>query len=173
MHFFLLLVCLVCSLFSGSGAAAVVGGHSLDATCESLPYVNLGYGDRNPFGACSGHGDCVQVNVTIGTSESTTVYYQCKCHAGWTGRSDWINGDGYDCGVNIVAVQGLWGLNLLVTLVAFFRSVPYMRTRFANHVRTTEMAESKGKKNSIRKNRGLLAAVVFLACCMPAMVSKE
>jgi hypothetical protein len=163
-----LLTCLASLAARTCHASDIVGGFSLDPTCKSLPYVNLGYFEENPFGACSGHGECV--NVTFGGSD-TTVFYQCKCDSGWTGRSDWVNGEGFDCGVNIVAVQGLWAVNLLVTLTFFVKSLPYMRTRYSNHTRTVEMAGSKGKKHSIRKNRGLLAAFVFLGFCTPAMVS--
>ena len=79
-------------------------GVSSDSTCATYPYVNIGYGEVNPFGTCSGNGECVQTNVT----GSIMPEYQCVCAEGWTGRSDWINGDGYDCGVNISAVQAMY-----------------------------------------------------------------
>lgn len=141
-------------------------GVSSDSTCATYPYVNIGYGEDNPFGSCSGNGDCVQTNVT----GSILPEYQCVCDEGWTGRSDWINGDGYDCGVNIQVVQAMWGVNLFVTLVLLFKSIPFIQHRLENTRKAKETMDKKGKKYSRMNNRGLMAVYCFFGFCTPSQI---
>jgi hypothetical protein len=142
-------------------------GVSSDPTCATYPYVNLGYGEVNPFGTCSGHGKCVDTNVT---TTATTREYICLCDEGWTGRSDWIDGDGYDCGVNILAVQAMWGVNVFITLFLLAKSIPYIQHRLENTRKVKDTMKKKGKEYSIKNNRGLLAMYCFFGICTPAQL---
>jgi hypothetical protein len=139
---------------------------STDEACATYPYVNAGYGESNPFGTCSGNGECVQTNLT----GSEVPEYECVCDDGWTGRSDWINGDGYDCGINFLAVQGLWAANLTLTIVLLVKSIPHIRLRVSAATKSRKLLIRRGKKYSHFKNRGLMSVAIVYIVVFPAVI---
>jgi hypothetical protein len=90
---------------------------------------------------CSGHGSCIDS--------------LCVCDSMWTGSSDWINGDGYDCHVSQVVMKVLWTVDLVFGMhAAFVSALPAVRKIYA---------KSKGFSDAM-KNTSF--EVLFLCICM-------
>jgi len=87
---------------------------------------------------CSGNGDCIN---SI-----------CVCSTGYTGRSDWINLDGYDCHINLMAEKVLWAVPCILSLMNLFRCISYFRY---------EWKRFSGDIEKLRK-RPLPALMVYL-----------
>jgi hypothetical protein len=99
------------------------------------------YGIANIFGACSGHGVCVpyfgdaEEELTEDELEAQANEHQfrCVCEEGWTGYSDFINTDGFDCHINIDVVKYLWIGNLVFCVLVYVLSFKGVVTRVRQH----------------------------------------
>jgi hypothetical protein len=79
----------------------------LNANCS---YPNYSWSSE----VCSGNGECID---SI-----------CVCNAGWTGASDWVSGDGYDCQTNYYFVSALWVIAVLMGLkVSIKLTIPALK----------------------------------------------
>ena len=69
--------------------------------------LNCDYSSRygsSAMGPCSGHGTCLSG--------------VCRCDKYWTGRSDWISLEGYDCQYNTIAIRVEWAIIWLMAMYA-------------------------------------------------------
>jgi hypothetical protein len=108
--------------------------------------------------------------MCIGAHFTTTGLFECVCEDGWTGRSDWINGEGFDCGVNIKVVQLLWGINLLVTMAYVVFSEPYLEERYQMYYQARENSKMRNEKMSMWTNRVTYALVFMFAIAIPCQL---
>mmetsp|Transcript_9964 Transcript_9964/g.17455 ORF Transcript_9964/g.17455 Transcript_9964/m.17455 type:complete len:394 (+) Transcript_9964:304-1485(+) len=113
---------------------------------------------ENPFGPCSGQGEC-QVDRT------------CICEAPWSGRSDFVNYDTLDCQVNLTAVRLLWLANLLFGLWAVWSVWPRVLYKWEQHKTVQARKLGIGKSYTIFDNRGFMCVVSFLVVAFPAQVA--
>ena len=109
------------------------------------------------FAACSAQGSCVN-----GT---------CRCLDFWTGRSDFLNTEGRDCQVNEIAIIVLWSLNIAQALYSAYTSAPYVKVRYEGYSERKERMRQRGRKEQLRKNRGLLASLLLLFGGFPVMIA--
>lgn len=66
----------------------------------------------------------------------------CECSLYYTGRSDWINAEGYLCHVNIWAVRALWILNILVWIAVVLFGIPkflHVYERFFKKIKLSKL----------------------------------
>lgn len=115
------------------------------------------FGD-NILGPCSGNGECLAGIV-------------CKCEDGYTGLSDWVNADGFDCQINIVVFQIEWAVLLLLQLACLVAAVPYLKTRYATYQTLKASKLKRGEPYNILKNRGALAVFSWHIVGVPVILT--
>jgi hypothetical protein len=128
-------------------------------SCDEYSYSLLASsGDaelaRNPWGPCSGAGNC-----SAGA---------CTCEWPWTGLSDVVNSAGLDCSQNDLA---LWAANLCVTVVLSsfaLRSFLLMRQDFGVMV---ERQRAQGRTLRLSDNRGLVAMYLYFVVIVPSLLA--
>jgi len=117
------------------------------------PLWTLGGG--NVAGECSGHGTCVNGF--------------CICDEGWTGLSDFVNSDGFDCQINIVAFKCLWGILALAQVYGYVAAFPFLKARYLSFLDIREIKASKGESYTLRDNVGLLVMVIWYGFGAPLL----
>lgn len=117
--------------------------------CELIfPDLAWSFGP-NPLGPCSGHGTCVN-----GT---------CLCDAGWTGRSDWMNAEGFDCQIHMPTVKALYGVLALAQIIGYYFAIPYLKSRYVAFLQIRESHIRRGEHYTIFQNNGVLAMAIWYA----------
>lgn len=114
-------------------------------------------------------GDCS--NGVCNVTADPEVLNTCVCEPGWTGQSDWVNMEGIDCQVNILAVQILWIINLAVSVLSAAASAPKLLKLFQKHQRVKKSMSSAGKVYTIRDNKGSFALLIFYLFCFPFQIA--
>ena len=105
---------------------------------------------------CSGNGVCVS-NV-------------CVCNEGFTGLSDWINADGYNCQINILGFKVLWGVLLAIQVGCAIYAFPYLLSRREAFLKMRERKASRGERYQVWNNPGALGTMVWHAIGVPLFI---
>ncbi len=122
---------------------------------EYFPDQPWSFGD-NIAGPCSGNGECIN-----GT---------CVCFEGWTGLSDFINAEGYDCQINILGYKITWAILLAIQVYAIVKSYPYLKSRYQTYKELAEGKRKKGEKYGLTQNIGALSMVIWYGIGAPSII---
>ncbi len=130
----------------------------LSPTCDNyFPTQAWSFGG-NINGPCSGNGLCL---VPTGL---------CQCEDGWTGLADFVDSEGYDCGINILATQILWGIVLAFSVISFVLAFPYLKARHLSYLAIKEAKAKRGESYPLIKNPGSLTNIVWFGIGLPSLV---
>jgi len=108
--------------------------------------------------SCSGHGLC---NELTG---------RCFCDAGFTGRSDIFNVEGFDCHLDERVLLGLWICLLILLVLVQVIILPKIRQRVVRHREIQERKRLNGESFPLWKNRSLMSLIVYSCVCSPGCV---
>ena len=105
---------------------------------------------------CSGNGICIG-NETIGV---------CVCNDGYTGKSDLLSFDGYDCQTPVIGEKIVWSLALLGSLVLFVKHIKAIKTQLERFGQAKARAAKKGLNLKLYQFAPLqvLGVGVFISC---------
>lgn len=139
----------------------------VNSDCDTYVFAPefLGSLRNNVLGPCSGHGTCLTANLTQATGGI------CECDQGWTGRSDFVNLEGQDCGVYTLGLRIVWGIQSFATVLYGIIGIPRVLLRYKQHVEQRNLKRAAGKEYGLKNNRGLIACLWYYGLCWPSILA--
>ena len=105
------------------------------------------YGIVNYDLVCSGHGDCID--------------NKCYCHPGWTGQANLEVNIHFDCDINIVALQVMYGIALAL---AVFGTILISRNLLRHPINTWSKLKQTRNVTRLAFFGSLLNIILFTLC---------